>query len=254
MLLEELFNNDAKVLEVLSKLTPEDIGEYVAESVLLEELCQEGFSDLNLFKGGRTVQGDDSASKGDSAGDSALATAGDLAKTIATGGSATANLAAARAARLGYQKNRGKTWLDKSTSSSAPTSEKELKKQVKIDAKATGADIAKDAKDKTSNVRKDISKKNAIKSASGDAERSARSAARKKIDDFNKANPAKKITGKEAEKIVKKAGSLATKIAARHGAATLLGGGITPLSWLLNIGALGWDAYDIANWYLNNKK
>lgn len=250
MLLEELFNNDAKVLEVLSKLTPEDIGEYVAESVLLEELCQEGFSDLNLFKGGRTVQGDASASKGDSAGDSAL---GDLAKTIATGGSATANLAAARAARKGWQNARGKRWLNKSTSSSPPKNKSQLNRQVKIDAKAAGADMAKDAKDKNSKVRKDISKKNAIKAAPSNAESSAKSAAQKKIDDFNKANPSKALDKKAQEKLINKAGKIGSKIAARHAAATLLGGG-TPISLLLNLGALGWDAYDLANWYLNKKK
>jgi hypothetical protein len=254
MLLEELFNNDAKVLEVLSKLTPEDIGEYVAESVLLEELCQEGFSDPNLFKGGRTVQGDDSASKGDSAGDSALATAGDLAKTIATGGSATANLAAARAAKKVLQKTRAKRWLNKSTSSSTPpTNRTKLKKQVKIDAKAIGSDAGADAKDKNSKVRKDNNKKNAIKSAPGDAERRARESARKTIADYNKANPNKQLGKKTQEKLIDKAGKIGSRIAARHATATLLGAG-TPISWLLNLGALGWDAYDIAKWYLNNKK
>lgn len=240
MLLEELFNNDAKVLEVLNKLTPEDIGEYVAESLLLAETNPFAMKAPERKKyTGDSSAADDSGSDEPSAIDTAVALAPDK----------TAGLVAARAARLGAQKYNAKKWLDKSTSSSAPTSEKELKKQVKIDAKATGADIAKDAKDKTSNIRKDISKKNAIAAAPEKAESSAKSAARKKIDDFNKANPAKKITGKEAEKIVKKAGSLATKIAARHGAATLMGGGV--LSAFTNLAALGWDAYDIYNWYKN---
>ena len=246
MLLEELFNNDAKVLEVLNKLTPEDIGEYVAESLLLAET-----NPFAMKAPERKKYTGDSSAADDSGSDEPSAIAAG-AKDIATGGSAIANLTAARAARLGYQKNRASKWLDKSTSSSAPTSEKELKKQVKIDAKAAGADIAKDAKDKTPNIRKDISKKNAIAAAPRDAESIAKSAAQKKIDDFNKANPSKALDKKAQEKLIKKAGTIGSKIAARHAAATLLGGG-TPLSLLLNAGALGLDLWDIRNWYLNKK-
>lgn len=253
MLINELFENPKRQLTedqekeldaFFESLTFEEGISFISEVAMLSELNP---FEIGARKTSHTPKPPSAAGPGDETGKD-VSVVGSGVADVLSGGSASANVAAARALKPKLMKPRGDSMIKKFINQTGdPNTPKELKKQIKTQTKAVAVDASRDA-NKAGKFRHFMGSNAEQKAA---ARNTAHKDALEKIEKYNKTNPAKKITDKQAGKIAKKAGSLAARIAARHGAATLMGGGV--LSLATNLAALGWDAYDIWQWYKKNK-
>ena len=227
MLLEELFNdNDTKMLEVLNKLTPEDIGDYVFESFILVET-----NPFHLHPEKRSGEGEGEDESGI------------LANVPGGMPAATSAVLAYRAANkmrraAGHALNQKRAQLVNKTT---PSTKRGVLKKAKLNAKAIGSEVGQNAKSNKLRTR------GSITAAQADAAKRAQANVDDNVKDWNKKYPDNKFDPEKVKPAKKKAANIASKIAARHAAATLLGGGF--LSWATNAAALGWDVWDIYNWY-----
>ncbi len=251
MLINELFENSKRQLtEDQSKeldaffesLTFEERISFISEVAILSELNP---FEIGARKTSHTPKPGDETGKD-------VSVVGSGIEKIASGGSAAANVAAGRAAAQTLRQKALKPRADKMArkfinqpgSGAIGQTPRDVKKQLKVQTKAIAMDAAR-------NPDPDNKSRISNKNVKAGAKQAAQRAAQEKIDAHNKANPGNKISDKKAGKMIKKAGKLASRIAARHAAATLMGGGV--LSIATNLAALGWDAYDIWQWYKKNK-